>query len=404
MARSKKNTQPDPSRYATTSTPRRAEALLGIEGVAASCEYNDGSPLEQPSQPSATAYSDQDESSISSDRSSQSHGAPEALRIPKLRKNWQELPNGLTEAQKKELSTSVMRVSTIYGIVANVHLSKLSQVDLSRLYTWIFDAHHVVMGDMNTQWRKMIGGAPLDYGQGLRKEPVRQAWVKPETHSAALREGGTYLPGVKEAQTTEYGRIVPITPPTFDMIVVHRPLSVEILPKQPGKRFVPAKIPRKQMLCDRWPTDGWPSDHTSVVASVQVRGASAALVVATWNVADPWYYSKWWPDAAFGFDRAKEGERCDAIIEHLVVLLNVADVVGLQEVPSSLVSRLVRLGTNQKFEVQCMSRISDRDEEQYNTHAGKVYSSANGLPETVPGCSFAMLFARDDILLPDGGN
>jgi hypothetical protein len=199
----------------------------------------------------------------------------------------------------------------------------------------------------------MIGGAPFDHGRGVKHASKLEAWVKPTTHAAAVRPGGTYLPGMREPSTDRWGKQRACDPPTFDLVVVARPLTVDLLPKQPGKKFASAMIPRT--LMKRLPPDGWPSDHTSVVATVKAMNGTS-VTVATWNVADPFYFGQFFPDAQFGFgrevapltfvfDEAEEASRLRAVEAHVRRLLELCDVVALQEVPSGLVVRLLRIAT-----------------------------------------------------------
>lgn len=93
--------------------------------------------------------------------------------------------------------------------------------------------------------------------------------------------------------------------------------------------------------------------------------------MATWNVADPFYFAGFWPEAAFGFDFDREDSRLDAIKNHVEQLLGLADVVGLQEVPADLVERLVRCGSGRDFESQWVAAPSNKDTEWYEAAVGK---------------------------------
>ena len=419
----KKKSAPDPSRYATVSVPKAKseEPSLVQTGpsdpsTTSAAALRSASPaLVQtgPSDPSTTA------ASCSASRSASPAAAPAANDPveaqlsnatlvgtpvpppPALRKDWKCVPVGMDEMDAKELSKRLLQCETTFGVVASVHLERVSMrvgsnMELGRcVYSWIFDAHHVVLGDMNCEWRNMIGGAHL----GEHSRPM-EAWVKPDTHTAAVRTGGTYLPGLTEPKKPRWkGDPVAITPPTFDLVVVARPLSVELLPKQPGRKFTPAKLPRLLMQ-----SLGWPSDHTSVVAVVKSMSLTSQLTVATWNVADPFYFARFWPDAAFGFDFDQEDSRLSAIKDHVEQLLDLADVVGLQEVPADLVERLVRCGSGRDFESQWVASPSNKDTEWYEAAVGKRgCSSAEGgvaaaLP--LPPVAHDMLLARRAVLVP----
>ena len=81
------------------------------------------------------------------------------------------------------------------------------------------------------------------------------------------------------------GKPRPVPPPAFDLMVVTRPLTVELFPKQLGAKLMSVENgPRSLMK-----TLKWPSSHTSVVATVKGTRAAERVTVATWNVADPVY-------------------------------------------------------------------------------------------------------------------
>ena len=341
------------------------------------------------------------------------------VKLPPLKKNWKEWPRGMTEKQATELSRRLLQCETTLGLVASVHLEKVSvrtgeHADVGRnIYSWIFESHHIVMGDMNCTWGSMIGGARLDYGSAASKPKpglsgqTQEAWVKPVTHASATRKGGTYLPGITVEKVRRWqGDKVTIDPPAFDIVVVSRPMQVAALAKQPGKSFQATKLPRKQMQ-----TLGWPSDHTSVVAQVKIPGSPQMMTVATWNVADPFYHSRFWPDADFGFDLEKEDSRLVSIERHVEELLGMADVIGLQEVPSDLVKRLVLKGMQHSFDIQWLCTPSDKDEEWYVVAVGRRGHSSEGLPTLLPPTAHDMMFcrqsvaARSDLLqaTPSGG-
>ena len=402
----KKKTAPDPSRYATMSVPKAKSeepALVHTEPSDLSTTAPTAAaapPVEAPAANDAPV-----EAQLSA---AQALVATLLPPPPTLRKDWKLGPVGMDERDAKELSRRLLQCETTFGVVASVHLERVSMREGSnaelgrRVYSWIFDAHHVVLGDMNCEWRNMIGGAHVDIGRGpSRQSQPMEAWVKPDTHTAAVRPGGTYLPGLTEPKMPRWkGDSVAITPPTFDLVVVARPLTVDLLPKQPGRKFTPAKLPRLLMK-----SLGWPSDHTSVVAIVKSMSlTSQHLTVATWNVADPFYFARFWPDAAFGFDFKEEDSRLNAIKHHVEQLLDLADVVGLQEVPADLVDRLVRCGLDRDFESQWVAAPSDQDTAWYDAAVGKrgCSSDVGGIDAALPLPPVAhdMLLARRAVLVP----
>jgi endonuclease/exonuclease/phosphatase family metal-dependent hydrolase len=394
----KKKSAPDPSRYTTMSVPKaKSEEPALVVHTGPSDPSTMASPGEAPAANDAPA-----EAQLSD---AQALAATPVPPPPTLPKDWKLGPVGMDQRDAKELSRRLLQCETTFGVVASVHLERVSMrqgsnVELGRrVYSWIFDAHHVVLGDMNCEWRNMIGGANL----GAHSQPM-EAWVKPDTHTAAVRTGGTYLPGLTEPKKPRWkGDAVAITPPTFDLVVVARPLSVDLLPKQPGRKFTPAKLPRLLMK-----SLGWPSDHTSVVASVKSMSRTSRLTVATWNVADPFYFARFWPDAHFGFDFEEEDSRLNAIKRHVEQLLDLADVVGLQEVPADLVDRLVRCGLDRDFESQWVAAPSDKDTAWYDAAVGKrgcTSSAVGGIHAALPLPPVAhdMLLARRAVLVGPPG-
>ena len=95
------------------------------------------------------------------------------------------------------------------------------------------------------------------------------------------------------------------------------------------------------------------------------------LVVATWNVADPHYFARFFDGPDLGFDWQPEPQRLDLIYQHVATLLSTAQVVGLQEVPAALVERLVALGATRSFQVQWVAAPSKHDEAAYARTVGR---------------------------------
>ena len=127
----------------------------------------------------------------------------------------------------------------------------------------------------------------------------------------------------------------------------------------------------------------WPSDHLPVVADVTTPN-DKKLTFATWNVADSEYFGRFWPDAMFGFDWQPEDARLCDIMTHVAKLMEIADVIGLQEVPSTVVPKIVQMSTTQMAEVQWVAAPSDKDEDFLKLVAGYGCTS-NGLDEkTIP--------------------
>lgn len=339
------------------------------------------------------------------------NGPPEAAprALPPLPKDWRALPEGCEGRKLKDLRRRLLSVQTSFGVIAGVHLEKVClrrgiNVENTGVCGWIFDSHHIVMGDMNAVWPSMTGRPHMEGRDGTVR-PTEKGWVNSTTHTMATRAGGTYLPGMTQKMPEG------VEPPPFDLVVVHRPLSVKALPEkhdrardrsaatQPGKPFVRCKLPRSLMTTLQ--PNGWPSDHTSVVATVRTPGCGATgLVVATWNVADPWYFEKFWPDCSFGFDKKREPARLEAVRQHVKELLGLAGAVALQEVPAALVPPLLLLGVKLEFQVQYAAAPSDSDTEWYEKVAGRRRCSSDGdRAADVPPVAHDMLFAKQHLVI-----
>jgi hypothetical protein len=321
-------------------------------------------------------------------------------------------PNISIETQTA-LSKRLLRCETKFGVVCAVHLEKVNiargvNANLGKnVYKWLFEAHHIILGDMNASWPTMSVRPHLERRDG--KVPLATyGWVDEKTHMHATRASGTYLPGVAVANAPRFqGDVVAIVPPAIDMVVVHRPLTVYALPerrdrqatgpRQLGAKFVPCKLPRT--LMQNLPPCGWPSDHTSVMTTIQMHGATAKMRVATWNVADPIYFGRFWPDAALGF--RDETPRLCAIRKHVLELLRNTDVLALQEVPHVLVSTLTRKGVNMEFSVGYVAAPSDKDKYMYDQCVGRRRNTDDGdlRDDDVPPVPHDMLLVRETMRL-----
>ena len=200
------------------------------------------------------------------------------------------------------------------GTIAACHLASLQHNrELAKTaHRWLFDTYDIVLGDFNA-----THGAMLDVS------------VAGTTHGHATMP--SYLPARSYS--------VSAWPPSFDQVVVRRPLQVALADAQLWKLQKVKDSPRKQM----W-SHCIPSDHVPVEAVVRGVAGANELRVATWNVADPWYYTKYHDNgkiAAEGFVRGCEAERCDLVARTVGALVERNQVVALQEVPHKLVRRVV---------------------------------------------------------------
>ena len=199
------------------------------------------------------------------------------------------------------------------GTLAACHLASLrhNREIAKTAHRWLFDTYDVVLGDFNA-----THGAMLDVS------------VAGTTHDHATMP--SYLPAPSYS--------VAAWPPSFDQVVVRRPLQVALADAQMWKLQKVKLWPRKQM----W-SRCIPSDHVPVEAVVRGVAGANELRVATWNVADPWYYNQHHNDntPAEGFERQFEAERCSLVLQTVGTLVERNQVVALQEVPHMLVQRVV---------------------------------------------------------------
>ncbi len=172
-------------------------------------------------------------------------------------------------------------------------------------------AHDVVIGDLNTTWRHLA----VHVGA---------------THANASMP--SYLPPSLYARAD--------MPPDFDHVMV---------------RSGALRLAMRQVKCLRSGTDhrsvihrdGWCSDHVPVEAVWEKAGARTRRL-ATWNVADPWYYARHaaLQDARLasnvvkGFSVLREPARLADVHRVVIGLLERNAIVALQEVPSKIASAL----------------------------------------------------------------
>ena len=170
----------------------------------------------------------------------------------------------------------------------------------------IVHRHDVILGDLNTMWKHLKG--PL----GSTYQDVSFP---------------SYLP------SKVFDR--PGDPPDFDHILLRKrtgsiaPVATQI------KTLTSGRDHRKVLQ-----RDGWCSDHVPVEAHLCL-GHHHTIRVATWNVADPWYYAQYHPpsvasDIVKGFSRTNETNRLRHIKRVTRALIQSNAIVALQEVPVAL--------------------------------------------------------------------
>lgn len=196
-----------------------------------------------------------------------------------------------------------------FGQLAVAHLAagRANPEVAQTAHRWLFERYDMVMGDFNTTILGMLHNAV--------------------THNHAVATMPSYLP----CRDYDYSS----KPPAFDQVVVKRPqLQVELNPTQQWRLQKVKRFPRGQME-----SIGCPSDHVPVEAII-THGTQpklhAPVKVATWNVADPWYFAQYHIGPAIGFESNAEEVRLDKIVDVIKVLMARNSIVGLQEVPKTI--------------------------------------------------------------------
>ena len=293
---------------------------------------------------------------------------------------------------RREISKRFLSTDTIVGLVASCHLSRVWEPDerdlrrqvlnrplVDAYNRYIFNSHDVIIGDFNATWANMIGAGMN--GVFDNKQPnYKEAWM----HDLELSSVSwpSYLPGILLAQDE-----FPARPPAFDQILCRVSKSILALPC--NKPFEPATHRLHQIQRDfsihlpngsRNPRSkmqylSWPSDHMWVIAIVRSR--METLKVATWNVADPVYFSQFHPDAARGFGWQPEQARLASILYNIRrVFNNDVDVIGLQEVPAAILYDVVALATEFNAHTDWVAAPSTHDADNYEPYVGRRGSSA----------------------------
>ena len=221
----------------------------------------------------------------------------------------------------QELKKVFISARTTYGEIACCHLSAVkNQSHLLIAHQQIFDSHSITMGDMNATWNRIVG------------EAGQLGSVNHDTHESVNMP--SYLPCTLSNTNA-------VMPPAFDQIIIrhgrvnpeHRPqLYGTLAPKQVARLQLIRHDPRKVIISRH----DILSDHVSVEANV-FNDEDMSIRCATWNVADPFYFARFWPNAANRFVSADEERRQESIRQQVRILLNHCDVVALQEVPARLV-------------------------------------------------------------------
>ena len=153
-----------------------------------------------------------------------------------------------------------------------------------------------------------------------------------------LLQNPTYLPNIPNA--TEQSK--PINIPSFDNVVAKRPLRVVSLP---GPVQLPRRVTRTNPRDLMHTHNRGLSDHIPVLAMVEDTNRKIRVRIATFNVADPHYWSRFYEGADAGF-REEEHSRQGRVFNAVSTLLSMGlEILCLQEVPYPLLTPLEKLAS-----------------------------------------------------------
>lgn len=139
----------------------------------------------------------------------------------------------------------------------------------------------------------------------------------------------------------------------IDMIISKR---VQPIPINVGIDF--NKITKYQSPRDMIKDINFPSDHRPIKAML-MDSEKNKITIAFWNVADPLFWSEFYQNAMIGFSAKEEENRLKSVLSWIEQLLSNCDILGLAEVPISLISKLEELGTKYKMKIKYTSEHSD---------------------------------------------
>ena len=277
---------------------------------------------------------------------------------PPLRTRAKAAPTD--EAQAQSWRSRVLVANGAHGRLAVAHLAALrNNTALAKTaHRWLFDTFEIVMGDFNAIHAQMLDVS-----------------VDAVTHVHATMP--SYLPSV------DYP--VAAMPPSFDQVVVRRPLHVELAKRQVWRLQRVKQFPRKQMA-----SRGIPSDHVPVEALVRTASVqSEALRLATWNVADPFYYAQHHAaaSAAVGFLVDFEDQRLRMVMDTIARLMERNHVLGLQEVPKCIEDDVVALAKGRRWSGVGLPTPAAADGEGGDAPRMFLLTAPNSgwTPETQPG-------------------
>lgn len=209
-----------------------------------------------------------------------------------------------------------------------VHKDPDALADVQR----VFERHEVVCGDFNaSDYHLRKCGAFDSKGRG---------WT-----AAAHERVPTYLPNIDiNATNRGFASTKPVFLPGLDNVYVALPARVSPLPAV-ARWVLPARVAADVNPRSLIRKLGLLSDHVPVGASIQMVPSDAAAAVsaasgaaapqrwtlATFNVADPFFWARFYPGADGGFDPKREPQRQEKLLSTIADLLERFDALALQE-------------------------------------------------------------------------
>ena len=211
---------------------------------------------------------------------------------------------------KLRMSNASVSIETQMGRVSCVHVGKMAEFRNRKYFKSIMANSSIIIGDVNSSWKKIQNVIRTDGFQDISK--------------------ASYLPS--SAYTAD-GEL-----PMIDHVIVQCGVRCRTQRLRETEQYM--DFPRIHVSAGKCPREmmkemGWCSDHVPVQARLD------NIRICTWNVADPNYYYRFNPELpgiVCGFEDFDEEKRQSDVLNVVTSLLERSDILGLQEVPQSIVN------------------------------------------------------------------
>ena len=235
------------------------------------------------------------------------------------------------------------QIDTIFGKAFIGHFAPLNkEPQYTDITKEIFRNNNIILGDMNTNEFNLVKRNIID-----------------DTNYRYLKIP-SYLPYIDDNRKTTP---MMIYTPRFDNVIVNSNLSV--FPAKYQMYNFPFKLdakPNPKSYIQYW---NLVSDHAPIEAVV-IKNNKIKLNVATFNVCDPLYYTRFYDDAhTMGFDINTEHIRKKRIIDMIQILINKNNIVGLQEVPYDIIPSLSMMAKHYNFDIIAEESPSEKDTDEF---------------------------------------